>query len=145
MDEKETLRLAETVEEGMSDGRSLESLRMAMVESGYNDEDIHNIIAQVDRKRTVRRTQRKPARNWSMIASAVVIIGLIIIVSGLVLLWPAPKTLSTLPTNWSTIGNVNSSPAGNEIRTCYVVDEEVKEKMLSAGAKCDKWFLLKEI
>jgi len=138
MDESEIKKLADTVEAGLRDGRSLESLRRAMDESGYSEDEVRQVISGVDRKKTIRRPQRPKQRDyrWAMAAAGVILI----VFASFMIVTPTPGgEISTV--NPSDIGE----PGENEIRTCYVINESIKETMIEAGAQCDKWFLIKEI
>jgi len=131
-------KLAEVVEAGLRDGRSLESLRTAMAESGYKEDDIREIITHVDRKKTVRRPQRKGENNNKWIAASAIILIVIIIGSIAFISQPQPNA------GPNSSGDIIIEPK-EEVRTCYVVNESIKQVMIDAGAQCDKWFLIKEI
>lgn len=136
MEELETGKLAETVEAGLRDGRSLESLRRAMGESGYSEDDVRQVISSVDRKKTIRRPQRAENKDYRLfIATAIVII----VVFGLFTISSPVKDIEEVPQ--TSLNNQEE----NEVRTCYVINESIKDVMIEAGAKCDKWFLIREI
>jgi|GEM_PF-1556099 len=145
MDPTEAKKMAETVEAGLRDGRSLESLRKAMKDSGYGDGDIHDVLARVDRKKTARRPAPKKRRMPKGLLTAAVLLALVIILSiGINLMMRPPAAPVPGPA-----GNVSPpSPYGessNATRTCYVLNDTVKEQMIKAGAQCDKWYILKEL
>ncbi len=139
MNASEAKKLAETVEAGLRDGRTLESLRKAMKGSGYSEDDIRMVLANVDRKRTARKppVKKSPYKGWvtTIIALAVVIV--------------LGVTLINRPVqdkgNGTEQQNVTIPDVLNGTRTCYVLNETVKELMIQAGAKCDKWYLIKDI
>ena len=136
MKEPEVKKLAETVEAGLRDGRKLDSLRKAMGESGYSEDDIRKVISNVDRKKTVRRPQRKRRQyNRGWVAAAILTVVVIGLGSYIFLLQP---------TQIEEIGPLTENTSG-DLRTCYVVNESVKDVMMQAGAQCDRWFLIKEI
>jgi len=139
MDESEIKRLAEAVEAGLRDGRTLESLRRAMTESGYDPEDIKTVIANVDRKKIVRRPKRKRTDNRGRIAAVIVAVAAILILGIYVY---------TIYTGQPS-GVVEKPPAGTEpkevLRVCYAINETVMEIMKESGANCDKWFLIREV
>jgi hypothetical protein len=141
MDSSDIHKMAEAVEAGLRDGRSLESLRNAMAESGYTEENVREVIGNVDRKKTLRRAERKkPTRiNWA-IAATITIIALIVLSGFLLFNQPEPIVVRQ---NDSGIVGINDSPQGKT--TCYIVNESVKDFMVEAGAKCDRWILIKEI
>jgi len=136
MDDSEIRKLADAIEAGLRDGRSLESLRTAMEESGYEQEDIKSAIGNVDRKNIIRRPQRKSQGNKGWIAAAVVII----IVIGMVVymfLGQPPAGVEKPP--------VGDEPKEDVIRVCYALNESIMEMMKDAGADCDRWYLIKEV
>jgi len=136
MEQPETKRLSEAVEASLRDGRTLDSLRKAMQDSGYGEEEIKGTLGGVDRRRISRKPpRRKLPTNW--IAAAMVII--VIISLGSYILFGGPRKA---PQNGMIIVN-NSSSQG--LRICYVLNESVKQEMIDAGANCDKWYLIKEI
>jgi hypothetical protein len=136
MEQPETKRVSEAVEAGLRDGRTLDSLRRAMQESGYGDEEIKGVLSKVDRRRISRRPpRRKLPMNW--IAAAMAIIVIISVGSYIFVSSPGKP-----PQNGMVIVN-NLSSQG--LRICYVLNESVKQDMIDAGAKCDKWYLIKEI
>ncbi len=137
--EQDNRKLTEAVEAGLRDGRSLDSLRKAMEESGYSKDEIRGIISNVDRKRTVRRPQRKGESNKAWVAAAVVIIVAVGVGFFMFARQPGGEPES------ATGPNVTAPPQPQEVRTCYVVNESIKQIMVDAGAQCDKWFLIKEI
>ena len=139
MESSEVKRLAETVEEGLRDGRTLESLRNAMEESGYNEEDVREVVGSVDRKNIIRRPQRKKEYNKGWLTAAI----LIVIVLGLsfYIFITQPSAQAIEPPE-PELPETNTSEG---LRTCYVVNESVKKVMIEAGAQCDRWFLIKEI
>jgi hypothetical protein len=138
MEEPEIKRLAETVEAGMRDGRSLESLRKAMQESGYNEEDIRAVVGNVDRKKIIRRPKRKaPGVNMAWVASGILVVVIIALGTYILLMEPPEEPIA--------VAEIPNTSSGEEVRTCYVVNESIKQVMIDAGAKCDKWYLIKEI
>ena len=139
MEDSDVKHLAETVEAGLRDGRSLESIRVAMMESGYGDSDVRSILSQVDRKKTIRKPQRKKSYDKGWAAASVAVIVVLFMASYIMMSAP-PEPETVIET---VEINENISPEG--VRTCYVLNESVKEVMIEAGADCDKWFLIKEI
>jgi len=136
MEQPDAKRLSEAVEAGLRDGRTLDSLRTAMQDSGYGEEEVKGIFSKVDRRRISRRPpRRKLPTNW--IAAAVAILVIISVGSYIFLGNPGKPSQ-----NGMIIVN-NSSSQG--LRICYVLNESVKQEMMDAGAKCDKWYLIKEI
>lgn len=139
MDSSEAKKLAETVEAGLRDGRTLESLRKAMKGSGYTEDDIRMVLANVDRKRTGRKppVKKSPYKGWMTTAIALAIV----ILLGITLInRPAPEK-----GNGGQNVSVSMPGSQNGTRTCYVLNETVKELMIQAGAKCDKWYLIRDI
>lgn len=135
MDGPEYKRMAESVEAGLREGRTLDSLRRAIKESGYSDEDVKEIIKHVDRKNTIRRPQRKKEIDYSKLVAAISLIA-VIIMGGYILLNPSQQDAGT---------DITAPPNQSEIRTCYVLNETIRDMMIDAGAKCDRWYLIKEI
>ncbi len=140
MDSSEAKKLAETVEAGLRDGRTLESLRKAMKGSGYGEDDIRMVLANVDRKKTARRppVKKSPYKGWVTTAIALAIV----IILGVTLInRPIQDKSSGAEQNVS----ITTGSQVNGTRTCYVLNETVKELMIQAGANCDKWYLIREI
>lgn len=135
MDDAEIKKLTETVEAGLRDGRSLDSLRTAMQESGYGEDQVRKIIAGVDRKKIIRRPQRKRHYDKGWIAASVLII-VVVILGAYIFMIPPAEVI---------IPEVVIEPTADQNSTCYVVDESVKDFMIEAGADCDRWILIKEI
>ncbi len=137
MEASEAKKLAESVEAGLRDGRSLESLRKAMKDSGYEDGDIREILSRVDRKNTGRKPKKKKTMGKEPILIAIAII-VVIILSASMLTRPAQE-----PNGGYSNASGNSSTG--DTKTCYVLNESVKELMIKAGAKCDRWYLIEDI
>ena len=136
MDDSEIRKLAEAVEAGLRDGRTLESLMNALEESGYEQEDIKAVIGNVDRKNIIRRPQRKAGYDRGWVAAAVVII--IVIGFGMYVFLGQPPAEAKEPP-------AKEEPKEEVIRVCYALNESIMEMMKDAGADCDKWFLIKEV
>lgn len=134
MDSSEIKKLAETVEAGLRDGRKLDTIRKAMGESGYGEDDIRAVISNVNRKKTIRRPQRKKEYNKSWIAAGVLIV-IIISLAAYIFTQPPAGIDAGFPGTNDSDGQ----------RTCYVINESIKQVMIEAGAQCDKWYLIKEI
>ncbi len=135
MEPSEVRKLAEAVEAGLRDGRSLDSLRKAMQESGYDQGEIREVISSVDRKRTIRRPQRKRELNLTWVAAAAVIV--IVIAVGAFMFMAGPVDGPDMPTS--------EEPVEEVVKICYALNESIMETMKEAGADCDRWFLIKEV
>jgi hypothetical protein len=137
MEKSEIKRLAEAIETGLRDGRTLEALRKAMKGSGYSDDDIREVIAHVDRKNIVRkpRQKKKEYPNYKTIAglAVLVVVTMLIFFSGSGPTIPKPGEVTPPIANNTTV-----RPESR----CYVVNESIKQSMINAGADCDKWFLI---
>jgi hypothetical protein len=137
MEALEIKRMSEAVEAGLRDGRSLGSLKSAMVGSGYSEEDIQKVIQGVDRRRTVRRAQRKKRIDPGWAAAAIILMASLLAIFFLLMQPAAPAPPDT------SIPGINDTE--HQFTTCYVIDEKTKDFMVEAGAQCDRWILIKEI
>lgn len=144
MEPQEINKLAETVEAGLRDGRSLSSLRRAMGEAGYTEDDMRAVISSVDRKKTIRRPQRKRQVSKGWIAGAALIAVILGLSSYIILVQPITQP-GPEPAAGIFEGGTNATSESQGLRACYVINESVKELMMEAGAQCDKWYLIKEI
>jgi len=138
MEKSEIKRLAEAIETGLRDGRTLEALRKAMKGSGYGDDDIREVIAHVDRKNIVRKPRQKKKKeypNYKTVAglAILVVVTMLIFFSGNGPTIPKPDEV--------TSPAVNNTTVKPETR-CYVVNESIKQSMINAGTQCDKWFVI---
>lgn len=135
MEQPETKRLSEAVEAGLRDGRTLDSLRKAMQDSGYGEEEIKGTLGGVDRRRISRKPpRRRLPTNW--IAAAIVVIILISAGSYVFLGGKAPQQVTPSGNNTTKV-----------LRICYVLNESIKQReiMEGRGTNCDEWYLIKEI
>lgn len=138
MEKSEVKRLAEAVETGLRDGRTLEALRKAMKGSGYDDDDIREVIAHVDRKNIVRKPRQKKKKeypNYMTIAG----FGVLVVVTLLILFSGGGPTAPKLN---ETFGPVANNTTIKPETRCYVVNESIKQSMMDAGTQCDKWFII---
>lgn len=156
MEEKEVKKLRDAVIQGLQDGRSLESLKNAMHESGYSDAEISQVVSGIDTKRIVRKP---PKKKYPMTTIFFIALFVIILVAGYVL-FVQPITENKAANSKKTEADVSntSKPANmsastgpklpevpaNATRICYASNESIKDVMIQAGAKCDKWFIVKE-
>lgn len=142
MEVSEAKKLAETIEAGLRDGRTLESLRKAMKDSGYSEDDLRQILANVDRKRIIRKPKKKESRKINVGMTTIAVLAVAIILGAIVLI-SRPPAESPEPSNG--VQGIIGNKTVKDVYICYVINETIKQKMIDAGVECDKWYLIKEI
>jgi len=145
MEQPDAKRLSEAIEAGLRDGRTLESLRKAMLESGYSEDSIKAVISNVDRQKILRRPKRKKTLDYRWVAAAVLAVMFIGMFSSMQL--GLLGGTQGKPIGGIVGGQINTSPGTdspiqNGTRVCYVVNESIKDAMIKAGAQCDEWYLI---
>ena len=134
MEEKELKKLHDAVVESIKDGRRFDSLKGALKESCYSDEEVKKITEGINPseiERRVRRNKRKVP--WLLIS----IVCIILVVALYILFIQAepqkePGTITNPP------------PQNNTIKICYASNVTIKQMMIDAGAACDKWYIVSE-
>jgi hypothetical protein len=137
MEPSEAEKLKEAVEAGLRDGRKLESLKLALRDSGYNENDIKEVLTQVDRKRTIRRPPKKDSYRLRWFAAAIVIV-VVVAIGSFILTQPGGTPTGQVTKPPEEKPNVNQTG----IKICYASNETVKEWMIEAGTQCDKWYII---
>jgi len=141
MEPKEVQKLREAVVKSIHDGRSIDSLRSALKDSGYSKEDIQEVTSGIDPSKIGRRPPKKNI-PWGSIAS-VCLIAAVVLLGYILLFQPAEN-----PSGDATV--TNTTPSGDGVpetatKICYASNESIKDAMIQAGALCDKWFIVKEV
>lgn len=134
MEEKELKKLHDAVVESIKDGRRFDSLKGALKESGYSDEDIKKITEGINPSEIERRV-RKKSRNipWLLI----IIVCIVLVVALFILFMQAE------PQN-EPDEVIKPPPQNNTIKICYASNVTIKQMMIDAGAACDKWYIISE-
>ncbi len=134
MNEAELRKLTDAVETGLRDGRSLESLRRAMMESGYSEEDVRRVVGNIDRRKIIRREERRIDTRW--VAMGVIVL---LLLGGWAWFSGSEHKEARVAEQPSMHGG-ETNVTGKRI--CYASNESVKRIMIEAGTKCDEWYII---
>jgi hypothetical protein len=134
MEEKELKKLHDAVVESIKDGRRFDSLKGALKESGYSDEDIKKITEGINPSEISRRVRKKNRRvPWLLVT----ILCIVFVVALYILFMQAePQSEPEV--------DIKPPPQNNMIKICYASNVTIKQMMIDAGAACDKWYIVSE-
>ncbi|MBN2518658.1 MAG: hypothetical protein JXB14_07445 [Candidatus Altiarchaeota archaeon] len=142
MEPKQVQKLREAVIQGLRDGRRMETLKSALRDSGYSESDVDGVISTIDEAKIRRRPQKKDFKS-GYIASAIIVV--VVVFLGYYVLFGQPSENPTGGITPPGNGNNSGDPPTNEtqIKICYASNESIKQVMIEAGAKCDRWYIIK--